>query len=843
MSGLGVALRLARRELRGGLRGFGVFIACLALGVAAIAAAGSLKASVRAALEADARALLGGDLVLRLTHRPAESEQLRFLQAEATVAETIEMRAMARSAGGARTLVELKGVGPAYPLAGRLELEPDLPTAGVLAERDGVWGAAADPNLLSRLGLALGDRVTVGDAEFEIRATIRREPDRVASVFALGPRLLVAQAAVAPTGLVQPGSLMRYGYLLDLPPGGDPQSFAAILAERFPHAGWQLRLPDDAAPGIKRFVDNMNLFLTLVGLTALLVGGVGVGNAVRSFIEGRTGTIAILKCLGAPARLVLATYGLQVGAIALLGIAIGTILGAAAAPLAVAVLGDSVPVEARVGLYPLPLAVAAAFGTLVAVVFGLWPLSRAAAIPPAALFRDVVAHVRRGPRGKAVAVVLAAGGMLAALTVATAEHRGLAVWFVLAAALSFALFRGAAALVSLSARRLSQRRGHGGSAVWRLGLARLHRPGAATASVVLSLGLGLTVLVAIVLVEGNLTRQIGERLPEAAPAFFFIDIQDSQAEQFDRLVSAVPGAGEVRRAPMVRGRIVALDGVPVEQATVAAEAEWAVRGDRGLTMAAEPPDGTRVVAGQWWPSDYRGPPLVSVTADIARGLGLDIGDTMTVNVLGRDLTATIASLREVDWSSMNMNFALVLSPGALAGAPHTHIATVRAAAAAEDAVERAVTDALPNVSSIRVRQAIDSVRQMLEAVGVAVRLAGLVTLTAGALVLAGAIAAGRRARVYEAVVLKSLGATRRDLVKAYLVEYGLLGLATGLLAGAIGSVVAWAVLRFVMRADWVFLPGLAGGTVAACAAVVLVLGYAGTWRSLGAPVAPHLRNE
>ncbi len=840
---LRLALRLARRELRGGLRGFVVFIACLTLGVAAIAAAGSLNASVRAGLQAEARALLGGDAALRLTHRPATPGERGFLHRQAVVAETVEMRAMARAADSRPILVELKGVDATYPLAGRVELRPEMPLAAALQQKDGVWGAAADANLLTRLGLQLGQRVSVGDLQVELRATIVREPDRPASLFSLGPRLLVHRDALPATGLIQPGSLIRYVYLLDLHEGTQPEAFKQTLAQRFPEAGWQLRFPDDAAPGVRRFVDNMNLFLTLVGLTALLIGGVGVANAVRAFVDGRTATIAMLKCLGAPSRLVLAVYALQVGLIAALGILLGVLLGAALPAAVVAVLGDSLPFRPRVGFYPLPLSLAAVFGALVALAFGLWPLSRAAAIPPAALFRDAVYRAGGGPRRTAATLAAVAALALAAMIVATADKRLLAATFVIGSVVAFGLFRGMAGLLAQGAQWLSRHRPDGSSASVRLGLARLHRPGAATGSVVLSLGLGLTVLVAIALVEANLHRDLAERLPEEAPAFFFIDIQRDQAEAFDRALAAVPGVGDVQRAATIRGRITRLNGVPVEQATIAPEAEWAVRGDRGLTVAASPPEGTRIVAGGWWPADHSGPPLVSLDAGIAHGFGLGLGDTMSVNVLGREITATIASLREIDWSTMSMNFVIVLSPGALAGAPHTYIATVRAAPAAEDAVERAVTDALPNVSSIRVRQALDSVKGMLTAVGVAVRLAGSVTVMAGALVLAGAIAAGRRNRLYEAVVLKAVGATRSDLVRAYLVEYGLLGVATGTLAGIVGSVIAWAVLRFVMHADWTPLPAVTAATVAACALAVLVLGYVGTWRVLGAAVAPYLRDE
>lgn len=840
---LPLAWRLARRELRGGVAGFRIFLACLALGVAAIAGANSLNAALDAGLAADARGLLGGDLALRLMHQPADAEQEAYLRANAIVSEAVEMRAMARPArGDGRGLVELKGVDDRYPLYGDLVLRPAA--AEPLARRNGRWGAAADPNLLSRLGIGLGDIVRVGDAEFEIRATIVKEPDRVATILSLGPRLLVHRNALPETGLIQPGSLVRYVHLLKLPPGRGVEDFKADLTRRFPEAGWQIRDRNDAAPGVKRFLDNMTMFLTLVGLTALLIGGIGVANAVRAFIEGRIPTIAVLKCMGASSGLVFRVYFTQIALLSALGIAIGVAAGIAVPPIAVALAGDALPVAARLGIYPKPLLLAAAFGVLVALAFSLWPLARATRIPAAALFRDVVARGAARPGAKALAGLAATALALAALTVATAENRGLAVWFVGGAAISLALFRGMAALMTAAARRASRHRaGRGFGPAWRLGVASLHRPGTATTSVVLSLGLGLTVLVAIALVEGNLRRQLDERMPADAPAFFFLDIQQDQADTFDRLVASVSGAGKVNRAAMVRGRVVRVGGVPVERVAIAPEAEWVVRGDRGLTTAATPPPDSRIVAGEWWPADYAGPPLASMDIAIARGFGIGVGDTVTLNVLGRDITVTIASLREIDWSTLAMNFTFVLSPNALAGAPHAFIATLSADPASEDAIERTVTDRLPNVSAIRVRQALDSVREVMAGIGAAVRGAALVSLAAGALVLAGAIAAGHRRRVYEAVVLKVLGATRNQLLKAFVVEYGLLGVATGLIAGVVGSAVAWAVLVFLMRADWRFLPGVAAATVGACVLIVLGLGFAGTWRALGAKVAPLLRNE
>lgn len=842
---MALAVVYARRELRSGLKGFRILMACLALGVAAIAASGSLKAAFHTALTEDSRKLLGGDLKLSQSYRPLEAEQRQALDGLGMVSAGIQMRAMAHAHGNeARRLVELKGVDGAYPLAGTLDLAPPVPAADALARRDGVWGAVADANLLASLGLALGDRVTVGEGVFQIRATIAREPDRIATALAFGPRLMVAADAIAETGLNQPGSLINWTYGVGLKPGMSAEAAKRLLGERFPEAGWQLRDTSDAAPGVGRFLDNLSSFLTLVGLTALLVGGIGVANAVKAYLDGRIPTIAVLKAVGAPSRLIFATYGSLVALLASLGILSGLALGAAVPWLVVQLAGDKLPLAARIGLYPGPLAVAAAFGVLTAGVFTLWPLARAKMVPATALFRQAVTPLTRWPDRKTLAVLAVAAGLLMALAVLSADKPLLAAAFVAAALVTLGLFRALAWGLSRAAARVSVRRtGLFAHPIGRLALANLHRPGSAVVSVVLSLGLGLTVLVTIALIEGNLARQFGERMPAEAPSFFFIDIQPDQVERFDQIIRGVDAGASVDQAPMVRGRITRINGVPVAEVAVAPEAEWAIRGDRGLTAAATPPKGARLVAGQWWAPDYDGPALASVDANIAKGFGLELGDTMGINVLGRELEVRIASLRDIEWSTLNMNFTFVLSPNALKGAPHTWIATVQAPVASEAAIEKAVTDQLANVSAIRVKEALVAVREMIANADMAVRLAALVTLSAGGLVLAGAVMAGHRRRVYEAVVLKVLGATRADLWRAWLLEFGIVGLTTGLAAGVVGSLAAWAILVHVMRADWAFLPGIAAATILACVVASLLAGFAGTFAAMRAKAAPLLRSE
>jgi putative ABC transport system permease protein len=840
MNGLPLAFRFARRELRHGLRGFGIFLACLTLGVAAIAGVGSLAAAVDAGLKTDARVVLGGDAEFHLINREATPEQRAAISHGGAVSETAQMRAMARTPDGdRRSLIELKAVDGAYPLYGAVTLDPAQALPQALGEVDGHWGAVVDPALLARLGVKLGDTIRVGDGDFVIRAALTREPDLGGNMLIFGPRVMVTMAGLDATGLLQPGALVSHSYRLRAGPGIELAPFVAGVVAAFPDAGWRVRDFRNATPSVEQFVDRVTMFLTLVGLTALLVGGVGIGNAVRGYLAGKTATIATLKCLGAPAGLIARVYLVQIMALALAGIVLGLVIGAVAPPLIAPFIAAELPAEAQIGLYPVPLAVAAGFGVLVTLGFSLWPLGRAREISAASLFRDLVAPELRRPPWLYLAAIAASGIALAGLAIGVSPERMIALWFVLGAAATLLAFQLAALLVMAAARRIRGIRRPG----LRLALANLHRPGAPTGSIVLSLGIGLTVLVAIALIQGNLVREVREALPQAAPSYFFLDIQPNQVGDFDRLMKTTPGVTGFDRVPSLRGRIMAVNGVPIEQVKVAPGARWATASERGLTYAANPPRGSRVVAGEWWPADYSGPPLISFDADLARGMGLAVGDTLTVNLLGRYVTARIANLRSIDWTSLGINFAIIFAPGTLEGAPQTHIATARTTPEAEDAVERAVTDRFPNVSAIRVKDALDAIARILEQIGVAVRITAAITLVAGTLVLAGAVAAGHRRRVYDAVVLKVLGATRGDIGGVFLLEYGLLGLITAAIAGAIGSIAAYFLLTEVMHASWLFMPAAVLGTTVVAVLLTLVVGFAGTWRALGVKPAPLLRNE
>jgi len=881
-----VALRFAYRELRHGvraLRGFGVFLGCLALGVAAIAGVQSTASSIVTGLRADGREILGGDLALRAIYRDlAPGDRRRLEQVAESITHFAEMRTMARRPGAeASVLVELKAVDERYPLFGRIETRGGDGTraslAAALARVGDTWGALVDPGLVDRLALEEGDPLAIGGVTFEVRGIIEREPDRAGSgaPFGFWPRVLVSLDAISDSDLLREGSLVYHQYAARLAPGASLEEVRTALGDRFRDAGWQMRTYDNAAPGIQRMIERLGSFLSLVGLTALLVGGVGVGNAVRAWLDTRLGVIATLKCLGASRSVVFASYLSQLTVIAGLGVLAGLAIGALA-PVAVSgMLETLLPVPIALGVYPGVLALSVAFGLLTAVTFTLWPLSRAHETPAVALFRGTGLGVRPG-RLTHLAAALAGGVALAALAVATAPNQRFAVWFIGGAGVALLVFRVAGWAVVRVARAV-HRSGRTGTQAGslhelpppgstgpalasrpgspsmslrtvrlgprlRMAVANLHRPGNATADIVLSLGLGLTVLVAVALVEGNLRRDIAESLPTDAPAFFFVGVESDRIERLAEAVAAIDGTRRFRSVPFLRGRIVRVNGGDPEQALVRDEHAWLIQGDRGLSYATVAPDNPSV-AGQWWAEDYAGPPLLSVDVDVIDAFDLELGDTITLNVLGREITAEVRHVRRVEWQGMQVNFALLLSPEPLRHAPHSHVATVGATPEAERLVERTLVREFPQVTTVRVREALGRVAELMGSIAAAARGVGAVTLLAGALVLAGAVAAGHRRRTYESVVLKVLGVRRRDVVLIHAAEFALLGLVTGVIAAAVGTAAAWGVTTRVLEQEWRFLPEVVAGTLGFCILLTVGLGLSGTWRALAEPSSPYLRNE
>lgn len=837
MMTLRLALRFARRELRAGLRGFWVFLACLTLGVGAIAAVGSVRAAIEAGLHEQGAVLLGGDARMRFSYRFASAAERDWMAARALrVSEVVDFRSMA-VVGDERALTQVKAVDGGWPLLGQAELDPPMPVATALGEQDGLPGAVLDPVLIDRLGLAIGDVFKLGAQEFRLSAALRGEPDNASGGFGLGPRTLVRSAALATSGLLQPGTVFETEYRMILPEGADLEALKEQAQEQFRDTGMRWQDRRNGAPGVERFVDRIGSFLVLVGLAGLIVGGVGVSAAVRAYLGRKTAVIATLKALGAEERLIFALYFTQIGALALLGIAGGLVIGAGL-PLALAPLLEGyLPLPARFGLHPGALAEAALYGALTAFLFTLWPLSRTVGVRAAALFRGTV---DRGvlPRPAVLAGLVLGLAALLATAVAFSGVPGLALATTGGIALALAALGGAALILRAFARRMAGRDIVRGRPALRLALAAVGGKGEGVVSVVLSLGLGLAVLASVGQISANLQRAIDSELPKVAPSYFFVDIQGGQLDGFLDRLRGDPAVSRVDTAPMLRGVLTRINGQPARE--VAGD-HWMLRGDRGVTYSAALPENTTLVEGAWWAEDYAGPPLVSFGAEQAKELGLKLGDAITVNILGRDLDATIASLRAVDFSTAGIGFVMSFNPAAVVGAPHSHIATLYVDQAAEAAILRDLAQDYPNVTAIRVRDAIAQGEEALSAISVATAYASGVTLLIGLVVLIGTAAAGESARVYEAALLKVLGAARGRILFSFALRSALMGGAAGLVAIGAGALAGWAVMRFVMDAPFRFEPVFAVLIVLAGLLATLAAGLGFAWRPLAARPAQVLR--
>ncbi len=841
----GLPFRFALREMRGGLRGFGIFLACIALGVAAIAGVGSVARGMTEGIEREGRTLLGGDLAFELVQRQASPEERGFLDRSGAVSEVATLRAMARKPDGSgQALVELKAVDGAYPLAGTVSIAGGGQLDSLLREEGAVFGGVAEPDLLARLGLSVGDLVTVGTATVRLAGIIDNEPDQLAGGFSFGPRLLVSRAALDAAGLIQPGSLVTWAYRLGLGEDTDDAAIAAMTgsaAREFPKAGWQVQSREDAAPRLRRNIERFSVFLTLIGLTTLIVGGVGVGNAVASYLEGKRDVIATLKCLGAPANFAVVVYLVQILMLAGLGIVAGLLVGATIPFVADFALRDVLPVPIG-GVYPVELLIAAVYGFATALAFGVLPLGRARDISATALFRDQIAPVKVTSRP----IYLAAAGLplllLAGLAIGFSYDRRIAIVFAVALAASFLLLKIVASAIMWLAKHAP--RIH--SAELRLALGNIHRPGALTPAVVLSLGLGLALIVTVVLVDGNFRRDLIGSIPKNAPSLFFLDLQSAETDRFRDFIAKEAPASDLDLVPMLRGRITQVAGVPAGEVAADPNIRWALDGDRGVTFAAQVPAASSLAEGVWWPAGYDGPPLVSIETEVGHGLHLKLGDTITVNVRGREITATVANFRSVEWQSLSINFVMVFSPDTFRGASYSNIATLAfrdgGTLDEELALLTKVTDSFPAVTAVRIKDAVETANGIVERIGWAVRGASAITLLASMLVLGGAFAAGRRQRIHDAVILKMLGATRTRLIGMFSLEFLMIGLATAIFGLVAGALAAWFVLANVMEIDFVFMPGPALGAAAVALALTVCLGLAGTWRALGQKAAPVLRN-
>lgn len=839
MSDLKTAARIARRELRGGVKGFRVFLACLALGVAAIAAVGSVREAIEAGISDQGAVLLGGDASLELTYRRASTQDRAYLEGiSETLGEVIDFRSMARLPGSDdQALTQVKAVDGTWPLYGAPVLDPPIGIKAALAGEGGLPGAVMAPILADRLALEVGDVFTLGTQSFRLSARLVSAPDDGAGGFSFGPPTVVLIEDLAASGLINEGTLFESEYRLALAPGTDLDALRAEVRETMGDAAPRWRDARDGAPGVSEFVDRLASFLVLVGLAGLAVGGVGISAAVRAYLDEKTEVIAILKTLGAGRRVIFLTYALQVGALTVVGILSGLVIGALIPVLFGPLIAASLPIPARLTFAPGPLAQAALYGVLAATIFTLWPLARTENVRAAALFRG---QGTPGGWPRPVYIVLTALGLAALVGTAAwfSAIASVALWSAFGIFLAFLLLVAAGRLVRAVSGVIAGRRALRGWPMLRMAFASVGGPGTEAASVVLSLGLGLSVLAAVGQVDNNLRGSIARELPDIAPSFFVVDIQPDQIDAVRERVETDPLVSRMDAAPMLRGIITRINDRPAEE--VAGD-HWIVQGDRGVTYSAALPERTKITEGEWWPEDYAGEPLISFVADEAAEIGLGIGDTMTLNIMGRDITARIASLRDVDFSSAGMGFTIAMNPAALAGAPHSWLATIYAEQDAEAALLRDISRAYPNITMISVRDAIGRATELLGTIAAAITYGALITLVTGGVVLIGAAAAGERTRTYEAAILKTLGAPRARILANFALRSVILGAAAGVVAVFAGGMAGWAVSTFVMGTSFVFEPVSAIAIVTGGIFVTLVTGLLFALRPLAARPARILR--
>jgi putative ABC transport system permease protein len=835
-----LAWRLARRDLRGGLGGLLIVLLCLGVGVASVAGIFSLRAALGQGIAESSRGILGGDIEISSGLGPISPAMMHWFSSRgARISETVDTRSMLVSRSG-RLLAAVKAVGPGWPLLGSVASRPAGQFAGLAQAADGKPGLLLAPDAAQTLGLRPGDSVTLGGVPMVFRGSITGAPDSIGDSQLFGAKCFVAASALAGTALVQPGALVMFNMQVLLPASAAVDATKAAFQKAFAHSDFRLRDKRNATPDLTRFIDQAALFMTLLALASLLVGGIGVANGVEAWLTARARTIATLRCLGASARLVAVMQGLQLLVLGLPGIALGLAIGAGAPLLVLPLLRNKLPLPAHLGLYPSALLISAIFGLLTGVVFAFRPLQRATAISGAALFRSAALPARVGFSAIATSIQGIAGLALLALAIWVVPSFYIALGFCAGTLITLLLLRAIAALLMRVLPLLPQPK----DPAIALGLRRLSGPASSLPLMLLSAGAGLTVLVAVAEIRGNLVGEFTGALPAQAPSFFFIDLQPTDLPAFQAVLLRTGAAHDLQTMPSLRARITAIAGVPAEQFhPKGSQSGWPLGTDTGFTYAAAPPPGTRLSAGAWWPPDYLGPPLLSFDSKIAKDWGLKLGDSLTVNVLGRSFNLKIANLRDIDWQSLQLNFLMVGTPDPFAGAPHTLVATARVDQGEEGKVLTAIGDAFPGVTAIDIGAVLRAFGSVLGEVGTAVSVVGLIALLSGGLVLLSAIAAERQSRIAEAVVLKTLGASTAQIRRAWIAEFAVAGGAAGISAALLGTLAAFITVEQVFHLDWHFQPGIMLATLLGSITLMLILGFMTTARILRLPAAPQLRLE
>lgn len=837
--------RHLRRESRGAWKRFTFFIACLAVGVAAVVSVAGLGAEIRRIVRTEARQLLAADLTMTGRQLPPD-EWRRYLEENpaferAGIQELVALSATpgTASAPGQSQLVELKVVDGTYPFYGELVLSP----ARILAELLGAETTVVAPDLLQRLDLAIGDTLMIGGAAFEITAVVESEPDRIGGTFSLGPRVFLSGAGLARTNLVQFGSRILYRELVKVPADLGPDEIAAIaeaIEDVLPAAGrYRVETYVEAQPSLRQGMLRVERFLGLVALLSLLIGGVGVAQTVRAWLASRIDAIATLRCIGLRPNEVVGLYLGHTLVLGLAGSLLGVALGLGIQSVVPRFLGDILPGRLVQLWHWSAVLKGLLLGLGVSTLFSLPALLSTRRIPPLRVFRrDAEPLPARRRIRLAVSALVAAGVWLTATVQAGSPVLG--AQFTAILLLATGLLTLTAFLISKAASHLPRRI----TSIWlRHGLAALGRPGAGTIGAVVALGLGVLVVLAISQVESGLSDELGTALPGDAPSAFLIDIQTHQWEGVKALLEQQQ-ASEVNSVPVISARITAVAGRPVEELVEQAgedrDKRWALTREQRLTYLDQLPEDNEIVEGALWQK----PDVleVSVEQDFARDLGVGLGDSLAFNIQGVPVEAEVTSIRTVDWDTFRINFFLVFEPGSLDDAPQFRLAATRLPVDREQALQNELAANFPNVTVIKIREVLDKIRAALERLGLGVRFLGAFTMISGIIILAGAISAGTVQRGREVALLKTLGVTRLGVVAMFSVEYALIGMAAGIIGAGGSALLAWAALTQAMEVTWVWHPMTLIAGAAACTLLAVLAGIMVSWSALNRRPIEALRS-
>lgn len=840
-SSLTIALKLALKEIRHGWRHFAVFLACLILGVAIMASVNSFGYIVKDSFKNEAQSLLGGDMEIRIRGVQATDSQKEFIEKYGQASYVATLRSMLHFKDS-YTLVEIKAIDNHYPLLGKLEFNEDIPREKIFANN----GVAVDKILLSQMDLQLGDQVKIGAGTYTIRATLKTEPDRAVQIFSFGPRVMMSHASLGKSNLVSTFSLIEHRYRVVTPKNiiineKYEESVEKALGVTFPDTSWRVSTGTDGNETLKRFLDQLLAFMTLSGLATFLIAGIGIGSSVRSYLEKKSQTIAVLKVQGASRKIVFGTYVLVMAILVLIGGLVGSLVSIVITTSLMPLLSEILPsIKGQREIHVSSQLLAIWYGFLIAYLFSLPALFSAVNIRPSLLFRSKTG-ILLFRNDSIVRTIL---GIFSLLLIGTlfinADDKLFISGAIVIILLAFSLFYMCGVLVKNFAKRIQVK------TPWlKLALGNIHRPGSTSGTVIYAIGISLTVLIALTLTEANFQARINDLMEEKAPSLFIIDIQPHQKDDLQKLLLKYASSDRVMLYPMSRGRIVKIDGKPVTEVKVSEDIDWAVQGDRGLSYSATPPENANIVQGKWWPEDYAGKPLLSVDERFLDGMGLELGDTITVSILGEEITAEITSARQIDYSTFQLNFAMMLSPGVIENMPHTSLATIHLEKNIEKEFELAkrIAQDFPGATAIRTKEVVELVQNIMRHIATALKITVAISLVAGLLVLTSALSATIEQRIYDVAILKVLGARRSDILKSCTAEWMLLAIATSVIASVVGTFSAYLINSRLRGKDFLVMPEVTSTTIILCVIVIWLIGYVGNRKLFNFRPASLLRNE